>query len=240
MFVCARTDPSAAGSNAHRYAAPAFESWQAELARGNRMTETRRPPGAARRGEGAANCLQFECKCLFNFQTAKDAKRQCRVVIASQRVARTRPTTGSAKQSILPRNEKKEWIASLRSQLRPDATSRSRGAIRPRFAFISRPQGGRGECRVPAAPAASYALCIGKKHTSNNEYTGTPGIPARNGFYGLCRALGDRALLPPSSCEYGMSAPGRANMPPQNLTPASGRQNHTIWPYAGSISRPRA
>ncbi len=68
-----------------------------------------------------------------------------------------------------------------------------------------------------------------------------PGIPARNGFNGVCRALpGDRALLPPSSCEYGMSAPGRADMPPQNLTPASGRQNHTIWPSAGNISRPRA
>jgi hypothetical protein len=32
LFVVARTNPSAAGSNAHRYAAPAFESWQAELA----------------------------------------------------------------------------------------------------------------------------------------------------------------------------------------------------------------
>src|SRR5450631_417153 len=50
MFVCARTDPSAARSNAHRYAAPAFESWQAELARGIRMTERRRPPVAAPSG----------------------------------------------------------------------------------------------------------------------------------------------------------------------------------------------
>jgi hypothetical protein len=32
MFVCALTNPSAAGSSGHRYAAPAFESWQAELA----------------------------------------------------------------------------------------------------------------------------------------------------------------------------------------------------------------
>src|SRR6202171_6359754 len=44
--------------------------------------------------------------------------------------------------------------------------------------------GGRGECRVPAAPAASCALCIRRTHTSNNEYTGTPDIPARNGFEG--------------------------------------------------------
>src|SRR6266849_5710330 len=64
----------------------------------------------------------------------------------------------------------------------PDTTSRPRGAMRPSRAFISRPHGGRGECRVPAAPAASCALCIGRTHTSNNEYTGTPGIPARNGF----------------------------------------------------------
>src|SRR6266851_1396630 len=50
MFVCARTNPSAAGSNGPRYAAPAFESWQAELARENRMTERRRRPIAARSG----------------------------------------------------------------------------------------------------------------------------------------------------------------------------------------------
>jgi hypothetical protein len=102
-------------------------------------------------------------------------------------------------------------------------------------------QGGRGECRVPAAPAASCALCSGRSARVTTSTPESPGIPARNGFNGVCRALpGDRALLPPSSCEYGMSAPGRADMPPQNLTPASGRQNHTIWPSAGNISRPRA
>jgi hypothetical protein len=71
MFVCARTNPSAAGSNAHRHAAPAFESWQAELARGIRMTERRRLSVAARRGEGAANFLRFECKYLFNFSNSQ-------------------------------------------------------------------------------------------------------------------------------------------------------------------------
>src|SRR5713101_2966868 len=64
----------------------------------------------------------------------------------------------------------------------PNVRSRPRGALRPSCAFIFRPLGGRGECRVPAAPAVSCALCIGRTHTSNNEYTGTPGIPARNGF----------------------------------------------------------
>ncbi len=68
--------------------------------------------------------------------------------------------------------------------------------------------------------------------------TGTPespGIPARNGFNGLCRALpGDRALLPPSSADIVLSKPGWANATPQNLTPASGRQDHTILPSAAT------
>src|SRR5260370_12616259 len=83
-----------------------------------------------------------------------------------------------------------------------DMPSRPRGALRPSRAFISRPNGGRGECRMPAAPAVSCALCIGRKHTSNNEYTGIARHSRTQWFYGLCRALpGDRALLPPSSAE---------------------------------------
>ncbi len=94
---------------------------------------------------------------------------------------------------------------------------------------------------MPDAPAASCALCIGGTHTSNNEYTGTPGIPARNGFNSLCRALpGDRALLPPSSADKVLSKPGWADATPQNLTPASGRQDHTILPSAAIVSRQRA
>jgi hypothetical protein len=34
--------------------------------------------------------------------------------------------------------------------------------------------------------------------------------------------------------------PGRADITSANLTPASGRQDHTTSPYAGNISRPRA
>jgi hypothetical protein len=73
--------------------------------------------------------------------------------------------------------------------------------------------------------------------------TGTPespGIPARNGFNSLCRALpGDRALLPPSPADIVLSKPGWADLNSANLTPASGRQDHTILPSAASISRPR-
>src|ERR1700687_4716151 len=59
---------------------------------------------------------------------------------------------------------------------------------------------GRGERRMPLAPAASCALCIGRKHTSNNEYPGITRRSRTRWLYGLLRALpGDRALLPPSS-----------------------------------------
>jgi len=37
-----------------------------------------------------------------------------------------------------------------------------------------------------------------------------------------------------------LSAPGRADTPSRELDASVGRQDHTILPYAGSISRPRA
>jgi hypothetical protein len=57
---------------------------------------------------------------------------------------------------------------------------------------------------MPGARCTRSPLC--KVESTGVEATGTPespGIPARNGFKGLCRALpGDRALLPPSSRGY--------------------------------------
>ena len=86
---------------------------------------------------------------------------------------------------------------------------------------------------MPAAPAASCALCSVERTRETTSTPESPGIPARNGFNGFLRALpGDRACLPPSSAEYDASAPGRADMPSANLTPASGRQDHTTSPYA--------
>ncbi len=42
----------------------------------------------------------------------------------------------------------------------------------PEALLLSSAQRGRGECRMPAAPAVSCALGSGRTHTSNNEYTG--------------------------------------------------------------------
>src|SRR6266704_407208 len=47
---------------------------------------------------------------------------------------------------------------------------------------------GRRECRAPDAPAASCALCSGRTHTSNNEYTGITRHSPRNGLRLISRS----------------------------------------------------
>src|SRR5713101_10174576 len=86
------------------------------------------------------------------------------------------------------------------------------------------PPRGRGECRVPSAPAASCAKWVvqGAHEYSQRSHRKSPGIPARNGFNGFLRALpGDRAFLSPSLANESA-----------NLTPASRRQDHTTSPSA--------
>src|ERR1700682_1272515 len=97
------------------------------------------------------------------------------------------------------------------------------------------PLRGRGERRMPVAPAASCALVVIERTRVTTSTPESPGIPARNGFNGFLRALpGDRALLPPSSADMFLSKPGWADLNSANLTPASGRQDHTTSPYATS------
>jgi len=66
-----------------------------------------------------------------------------------------------------------------------------------------------------------------------------PAFPAQ-WSYGLCRALlGERCTLAPVALRLTMRAPGRAAASPQRLTPACGRQDHTILPYADHTGRAR-
>jgi hypothetical protein len=122
----------------------------------------------------------------------------------------------------------------------PNMTSRSRGAMRQRFAFIFRPLGGRGECRVPAAPAVSCALGSGRTHTSNNEYTGIARHSRTQWFYGLFRALpGDRALLPPSSADrFCLSPVGPTQL--RELDASVGASGPHDFAVRSNISRPLA
>jgi hypothetical protein len=66
----------------------------------------------------------------------------------------------------------------------------SRRGLRPSFASIAleKPRG-RGECRMPAAPAASCAIGVIERTRVTTSTPESPGIPARNGFNGFLRAL---------------------------------------------------
>src|SRR5258705_3452995 len=109
----------------------------------------------------------------------------------------------------------------------PDMHPRSRGAVRPRFckSFAQRNQRAQG---MPGARCTGGLACkIAKKRTRAYRFSGgNPAFPAQ-WFYGLLRALpGDQACLTPSSA-----------LLLADLTPASGRQNDTTWPYASGRAR---
>ena len=114
----------------------------------------------------------------------------------------------------------------------PNGASRNDGEMRLRILATRCARGlhqhppikgrGRRKRRVRGAPAVPRAkgsahgvVTTGHRNTRHS---------LRNGFKGLWRALpGDRAFLPPSPVRSLLLA---------NLTPASGRQDHTALPYA--------
>ena len=81
---------------------------------------------------------------------------------------------------------------------------------------------GRGECRMPAAPAASCALVVVERTRVTTSTPESPGIPARNGFNSVCRALraAPQSRDPPQSERHDgprlCSAPLRAALRPGN------------------------
>src|SRR3954469_15361761 len=81
---------------------------------------------------------------------------------------------------------------------------------------------------MPGARCTGGLACkIAKKRTRAYRFSGgNPAFPAQ-WFYGVLRALpGDQACLTPSSA-----------LLIADLTPASGRQNDTTWPYASDRAR---
>ena len=85
---------------------------------------------------------------------------------------------------------------------RSGITSRSRGALRPRFAsrFALRRNGGRREDRVLAAPAVPRAICANK---TAHEHTGTGGASRpslRNGFTAYIVLFPENGFLASVAC----------------------------------------
>src|ERR1700676_5734269 len=87
--------------------------------------------------------------------------------------------------------------------------ARSRGAMRPGCACISRPkERGRGECRASAAPAAPCAK--GRKHTgrdgeNSRKHPAFPHAMVLTAYFALSPVIG---LFVTVICEFGLSAPG--------------------------------
>ena len=134
------------------------------------------------------------------------------------------PTNAGGYGSLLSQGRRKriQMSDSRRSIATPrrDASELCMNFFRPE----ERAQGNAG------CPLHPQSVCKGRKHTVVT--TGTPEHPAfpAQWFYGLFRALpGDRAFLPPSSADCSA-----------NLTPASGRQDHTASPSATSVFVQRA
>src|SRR6202163_1225851 len=84
---------------------------------------------------------------------------------------------------------------------------------------------------MPGARCArSLACSVKNTRVSHHGHTGNTRHSPRNGFNGFLRALpGDRACLPPSLADCSA-----------NLTPASGRQDHTTSPSASASPVKRA
>src|SRR6266849_2115565 len=88
---------------------------------------------------------------------------------------------------------------------------------------------------MPVAPAASCALLVVERTRVTTSTPESPGIPARNGFNGFLRAFpGDRLFCHRRPRTNVVPKPGRADITSANLTPASGRQDHTTSPYAAT------
>ena len=97
------------------------------------------------------------------------------------------------------------------------------------------PKEGVGNAGCPLHPRPRVHLVVVERTRVTTSTPESPDVPARNGFNGFLRALpGDRAVLPPSPTDMFLSKAGWADLNSANLTPASGRQDHTTSPYAAT------
>src|SRR6266481_299948 len=89
----------------------------------------------------------------------------------------------------------------------PDTTSPSRRNAPEALIYLPPKEGvGNAGCPLHPRPRVHFVLVERTRVTTSTPES--PGIPARNGFNGLFRALpGDRACLPPSSADIGCLSP---------------------------------
>jgi hypothetical protein len=103
------------------------------------------------------------------------------------------------------------------------------------------PKEGVGNAGCPLHPRPRVHFVVVERTRVTASTPESPGIFARNGFttyVALSPVTGLFCHRHPRSKV--LSLPGWANRTSTNLTPASGRQDHTILPSASNISRQRA
>src|SRR6266576_4899658 len=105
------------------------------------------------------------------------------------------------------------------------------------FAFISRPlrTEGVGNAGCPLHPQSRVRFALVELHTSKRVHRNHPAFPhamVLTVSFVLSSVTGLFCHRRQRIC--GSSAPGRADLPSANLTPASGRQDHTTSPYAAT------
>jgi hypothetical protein len=104
----------------------------------------------------------------FNFQTARKP-----IAVIPGRCEASNP---ESRDSGSGPSDHPGMTASPHTTSSQHTTSHSRRDA-PELCMNSSAQGGRGERRVPVAPAASCALCIGRTHTSIRVHRNHPAFP---------------------------------------------------------------
>jgi hypothetical protein len=169
------------------------------------------PPGSCERGE--ARCSNSRSRELRAHKGSIGAPLD--FIAPVKRFRAMAVIASAAKQSILSLRGEMDCFAALAMTISRHAC-KSRDAKRPSRYIYLPPLRGRGERRVPVAPAVSCAMIVVERTRVTTSTPESPGIPARNGFNGFLGALpGDRALLPPSSANMVCLRPVGPTKPPR-------------------------
>src|SRR5450631_4012487 len=94
---------------------------------------------------------------------------------------------------------------------------------------------GVGNAGCPLHPRSRVHFVVVERTRVTTSTPESPGIPARNGFTTYFVLSSVTGLFCHRRLRTSVvSAPGRADTTSANLTPASGRQDHTTSPYAAT------
>ena len=134
------------------------------------LSENLLPHSSLREADGSRECAPDD-------RLREDSRAP--VVIASEaKQSRARAVIASeAKQSIAPRKERMDCFASLAMTASPDAHSRSRGAMRPRFCVYLSPKEGVGNAGCPLHPRPRVHLVVVERTRVTTSTRNHPTFP---------------------------------------------------------------